>query len=110
MRREGEVLLVYFNEKPTVFARIEEIRPDIKKDWYQVTLLLLTVPAQAVTWILRAAYIDGESFTMGGVPMRLEEVKKDVPEKPMEGPGDRRDDKSNGLESKVIPLNRERET
>jgi hypothetical protein len=29
-----------------------------------------------VTWILRREYIDGGPFTMGGRPMKLEEVKK----------------------------------
>ena len=76
MRREGEVVLIYFNEQPGVFARIEAIEPDIKKDWYRITLLLLTLPVGPVTWILRESYIDGESFTMDGQPVRLEEVKR----------------------------------
>ena len=75
MRREGEVVLIYFNEQPGIFARIEAIEPDVKKDWYRITLLLLTLPVQPVTWILRESYIDGESFTMDGKPVRLEEVK-----------------------------------
>ncbi len=76
MRREGEVVLVYYQDQPTVYARIESIEPDIKKGWFLATLLILTVPARTVTWILREAYIDGEPFTMGGIPVRLEEVKK----------------------------------
>jgi hypothetical protein len=76
MAREGDVILVYYQEKPSVYARIELIEPDIKKDWYQLTLLILSVPAQTVTWILREEYINGAPFTMGGTPMRLEEVKK----------------------------------
>lgn len=76
MAIEGDVVLIYHQEQPTVFARIEYIEPDIKKDWYHVTLLLLTIPTQTVTWILRNQYIDGEVFTMGGKAMRLEEVKK----------------------------------
>jgi len=67
------------------YARIEAIEPDMKKDWYQVTLLFLTIPAQTVTWILREAYIQGELFTMGGQPVRLEKVEK-------EKRGDRRQD------------------
>jgi hypothetical protein len=76
MRREGEVVLIYFNEQPGVFARIEAIEADIKKDWYRITLLLLTLPVKPVNWILRESYIDGESFTMDGKPVRLEEVKR----------------------------------
>jgi hypothetical protein len=74
--REGDVVLIHYQDKPMAYARIEAIEPDIKKDWYHVTLLLLTIPAQTVTWILREAYIRGELFTMGGQPVRLERVKK----------------------------------
>jgi hypothetical protein len=76
MRSEGEVILIYYKDQATAYARIESIGPDIKKGWYQVTLLLLTIPAQTVTWILRESYVDGALFTMGGIPVRLEEVKR----------------------------------
>ncbi len=76
MDREGDVVLIYYQERPAIFARIESIEPDIKKGWYHVTLLLLTIPTQPVTWILRDAYLEGSPFTMGGRPVRLEEVKK----------------------------------
>ena len=71
----NDIVLIYFEEKPSIFARIEHIEPDIKKDWYHVTLLLLTIPMQTVTWILRDEYIDGSPFTMGERPVRLEGVK-----------------------------------
>jgi hypothetical protein len=74
--QEGDVVLIHYQDKPMAYARIETIEPDIKKDWYQVTLLFLTIPAQTVTWILREAYIHGELFTMGGQPVRLERVEK----------------------------------
>jgi hypothetical protein len=74
--REGDVVLIHYQDQPVVYARIEGINPDIKRDWYQVTLLLLTIPAQSVTWILRDEYIHGTSFTMGGQSMRLEKVKR----------------------------------
>jgi len=76
MAREGDLVLVYYEDKPAVYARIEYIERDVKKDWYQVTLQLLTIPSQRVTWILRASYIDGAPFTMGGKAMHLEEVKR----------------------------------
>ena len=82
MRTQGDVVLVYYKNKPALYARIEAIEPDTKKGWYQVTLLLLTIPAQTVTWLLREEYIDGTSFTMGGQAMRLEHVRL---EKPKEG-------------------------
>ncbi len=77
-RKTGDLVLVYQDKKPAVYARVESIEFDVKKDWYQLTLLLLSIPAQTVTWILRESYIDGESFTMAGVPMKIEEVKVDI--------------------------------
>jgi len=76
MAVEGDVILIYRHERPVLFARVEHIEPDVKKEWYHITLLLLTVPTQVVTWILKDTYINGEEFTMGGVPMRLELVPK----------------------------------
>lgn len=55
------------------FARVETIEPDIKPGWYHIKLLMLQIPLQVATWILRDAYIDGAEFTMGGKKMRLEE-------------------------------------
>lgn len=72
---EKDLVLIYFENEPTGFARVEEISPDIKKNWYNVRLLLLNLPLQTVTWILRDVYIDGEEFTMGGHKMRLEKVE-----------------------------------
>ena len=72
----GDVVLIHYQDNPMAYARIEAIEPDMKKDWYQVTLLLLTIPAQTVTWILREAYIQGEPFTMGGQPVRVEKVER----------------------------------
>ena len=91
MAREGDVVLIYHEDNPTVFARVEDIRPDMKKDWYHITLLLLTIPTQTVTWILKDVYIEGEEFTMGGKPMKLEPVKRivleEVRKQPMEDDG-----------------------
>ena len=80
MAQENDVVLIYFEEQPAAFARIEEIVPDVKSEWFQVKLLLLQVPLQTVTWILRAAYIDGSPFTMGGRPVRMEAVVCPAPE------------------------------
>jgi len=78
MATENDIVLIYLEDKPLSFARIESILPDAKPDWYHVKLLLLQVPPQVVTWILRDIYIGGETFTMNGKAMRLELVE--VPE------------------------------
>ena len=74
MAVENDLVLIHHEDQPVIFARIEEILPDAKPDWYHVKLLLLQVPPQVVTWILRDIYIDGQEFTMNGQRMRLEQV------------------------------------
>ncbi len=78
MAAENDLVLVYFEDKPLLFARIERIAPDHKPGWYHVSLLLLQVPPELVTWILRDAYIDGGEFTMNGKRMRLEKVASPI--------------------------------
>ena len=46
MTVENDLVLIYFEEKPLAFARIESILPDSKKDWYHVKLLLLQIPPE----------------------------------------------------------------
>lgn len=107
MATEGEVVLIYREEKPVAFARVEHIEPDVKKDWYRITLLLLLVPTQPVTWILRGSYIEGEPFTMGGVPMRLEPVPRTIPTREPPPPKDREPKKGQaGKTGTVIPFKR----
>jgi len=69
-----DIVLIYLEDDPVSFARIEDIVPDHKKDWYQISLLMLRIPLQVVTWILKADYINGETFSMNGKSMRLEKV------------------------------------
>jgi hypothetical protein len=33
MAQENDVVLIYYEDQPLVFARIEEISPDFKHDW-----------------------------------------------------------------------------
>jgi hypothetical protein len=105
--REGDLVLIHYQDQPMAYARIEGINPDIKKDWYQVTLLLLTIPAQSVTWILRDEYINGTSFTMGGQSMRLEKVKKVFPGAAPQDNGRPQVAKSPDKASKVIAFKKQ---
>jgi len=70
----NDLVLVHVDNNPGFFARIEDISPDAKPGWWQVSLLVLTVPLQVYTWILDSSQIDGAPFTMGGTPMMLEKV------------------------------------
>ena len=76
---EGEVVLIHFNDKPTLYARVEHLQPDHKKGWWRVALLLLTIPPQSITWILDEDQVRGADFTMQGHPVRLERVKASGP-------------------------------
>ena len=74
MTTMGDLVLIYFEDKPMSFARVEDILPDSKPGWFHIKLLMLQVPLQVVSWILRDAYIEGDEFTMNGNRMRLEKV------------------------------------
>ena len=74
MTAENDLVLIYMEDVPLSFARIESILADSKPDWYHVKLLMLQVPPHIVTWILRDIYINGSEFTMQGKRMRLEKV------------------------------------
>jgi len=90
MAKKNDIVLIYLEDQPTVFARIENISPDVKKNWYQVKLLMLKVPLQMTTWILREIYINGQEFTMGGKNVRIETVvcpkEPDPPDRKQESP------------------------
>jgi hypothetical protein len=76
----GDVVLIYYRDKPSFFARIDSIKPDIKKDWFRVQLLILTIPLRTVTWILKEEYISGVPFTMEGNSIKIEAVNPLTPE------------------------------
>ena len=74
MATVGDVVEVYYKDKPAFYARIDSITPDIKKNWFMVELLILTTPLRKVTWTLREEYINGVPFTMEGNEIRIEAV------------------------------------
>ena len=82
MTAENDLVLIYMEDMPLSYARIENIMADSKPDWYHVRLLMLQVPLQIVTWILKDVYINGAEFTMQGKRMRLEKVI--VPQEPQD--------------------------
>ena len=69
-----DLVLVHVDNRPGFFARIEAIAPDVKPGWWQVKLLVLSMPLQVYTWILDESQIDGAPYTMGGTPIRLEKI------------------------------------
>jgi hypothetical protein len=102
MSAEGDIVLIHYQDRPAMYARIEAIEPDIKKAWYQVTLLLLTVPQQIVTWTLREEYINGAPFTMGEKSMMLKKVERVQAEGRPAGTPQRKGIKAKRKKGKVI--------
>jgi len=74
MFRPGEVLLVYFQQQPSFFMRVEKVEADAKKHWWRLHFITLTIPIEPVTWILDDDQMRGEGFTMDGHPIHLERV------------------------------------
>jgi hypothetical protein len=91
----NDLVLVHLDRKPAFYARINDISPDVKRGWYQVELLALTVPPQTVVWILEESHLGGQEFTMGGQPVQLALI----PPKPPPEPGSPPEGKA-----KIIPL------
>ncbi len=92
----NDLVLVHLDQKPAFFARLNDITPDVKRGWYQVELLVLSLPPQTVVWILEESHLQGEEFTMGGRPVRLELVPPKPRPEPDVGPG--------RGQGKIIPL------
>lgn len=83
-----DIVLIHLEDSPVSFARVESIVPDAKKDWYQIKLLMLQIPLQVVTWILKEAYINGDEFHMNGKKMKLQTVECPVEDLPLALAGD----------------------
>jgi hypothetical protein len=90
----NDIVLIYLEDTPVSFARIESILPDAKKDWYHIKLLMLKIPLQVVTWILKDEYINGGQFNMNGKKMRMEKVESPVEDLPLSKPANSLDNKS----------------
>jgi len=102
MTDRGDVILVYIEDQPAFFGRVEDMLPDIKPGWVRLKFLILQVPPTLGEWILRPEYVQGNEFSMGGRKVKIEKVVAPVevqePEPEPESPGAR----------KVIPLRKER--
>ena len=75
----GDVVLVLVDDKPSFYARVEEILLDRKAGWRQLRFQVLTLPPRELTWILEPSQIDGDTFTMGGTPVRIERLRDPRP-------------------------------
>ena len=78
----NDLVLVHLDRQPAFYARINDISPDVKRGWYQVELLVLSLPPQTIVWILEEAHLQGEEFTMGGQPVQLVHIPPKAPPQP----------------------------
>jgi hypothetical protein len=78
----NDLVLVHLDRQPAFYARLNDINPDVKRGWYQVELLALTLPPQTVVWILEEAHLNGREFTMGGQPVQLVLIPPKEPSPP----------------------------
>jgi hypothetical protein len=67
----GDLVLIVAKEPQIMasYALVTDIERDTsrKNEWWHVSLLLLSIPPQAMTWTLRIPQLTGmEVFTMGG--------------------------------------------
>lgn len=84
MATTNDLVLIHVDNKPGFYARIDEIIADVKPGWWQVRLLVLTFPLQVFTWILDEYQLEGADFTMGGTPIRMEDVVSPVEQERIE--------------------------
>ena len=94
MATVNDVVLIYLEDAPVFFARVESILPDAKKDWYHIKLLMLKIPLQVVTWILKDDYINGQQFHMNGKKMKIEKVESPIEDLPLSEPANSSDQKT----------------
>ena len=72
--KEGEVLLVFFQDEPAFFIRVENILADKKKGWWHTQFITLTLPINEMSWILSDDHIRGSEFKMQNNPVRLKRI------------------------------------
>ena len=71
---ESDLVLIYIEDKPAFYGRVEQITADVKPKWWRVEFLFLTFPHQITTWTIDDEQIRGAEFTMGGTPVRIEKL------------------------------------
>ncbi|MCD4720171.1 MAG: hypothetical protein K8S13_09985 [Desulfobacula sp.] len=96
MATVNDVVLIYLEDAPVSFARVESILPDAKKDWYHIKLLMLKMPLQVVTWILKDDYINGQEFHMNGKKMKIKKVESPIENLPLSKPSSSPDKRKPG--------------
>lgn len=84
----GDIVVIAAKEpQMLLYAHIDKIERDSnrKDEWWHVTMSMLSIPLQKVTWTLRTEQISGqEIFTMGGEERFIQAVDFNRGDKPDE--------------------------
>jgi hypothetical protein len=84
----GDIVLV--GMKPGLFyGLVLDIKPDVKKNWWDVTFKLLIIPPVDITWILRIPQMNGEIFTINGEEHFMLAVDRGIQMQATQKPGAR---------------------
>jgi hypothetical protein len=84
----GDIVLV--GMKPGLFyGLVLDIKPDVKKNWWDVTFKLLVIPPVDITWILRTPQMNGEIFTINGEEHFMLSVDRGIQMQATQKPGAR---------------------
>lgn len=97
---EGEVILIHLDGSPAYFARVDRIEPDVKDGWWKLEFLLLTLPAERITWVIDESHMTGAQFMIGETLIWIEQI-------PSLSSGDKHDEgncKQIPTSAKVIPF------
>lgn len=71
---EGEVILIHLDGSPAYFARVDRIEPDVKDGWWKLEFLLLTLPAERITWVIEESHMAGAQFMIGETLIWIEQI------------------------------------
>lgn len=84
--REGDIVIIAAKDPQMLtYAVVNKIErdPSRKEEWWHVTMQVLGIPLQKITWTLRTPQFTGEeTFTMGGEGRFIQAIELDV-EKPV---------------------------
>ena len=84
----GDVILVGMKQGLS-YGVVLDIKPNVKREWWDVHFKLLVIPPVNLTWILRTPQMCGEIFTMNNEEHFMIAVEMALPQKPLPKPGGR---------------------
>ncbi len=85
---EGDVILVGMKQGLS-YGVVLDIKPNVKREWWDIHFKLLVIPPVNLTWILRTPQMCGEIFTMNNEEHFMIALEMEPLQKPLPKPGGR---------------------